>query len=77
MRTGFFRTLSIAALMALPMLAQQSYSLRSPDGRIELRIRAGERLAWDVLVRGREVLKNSTASITVDGTRLGAPFRVR
>lgn len=77
MRNVCFPLLLIPVVVALPAMAQQSYSLRSPDGRIELRIRAGERLAYDVLVRGRAVLKNSTASITVNGITLGAPFRVR
>lgn len=56
---------------------QQSYLLRSPDGRIEVRIRAGERLAYDIAVRGRPVMENSTASIRIDGARLGVGIKVR
>lgn len=56
---------------------QQSYELRSPDGRIQVRIRAGERLAYDVAVRGRTVMENATASIRIDGARLGVGVKVR
>lgn len=75
------KTVSLLAafLPAFALLcpAQEAYTLRSPDGRIEVRIRAGERLSYDVFVRGRAVVANATASIVMDGTRLGAPFRVR
>jgi len=65
------------AALAASAAAQQAYSLRSPDGRLEIRIRTGERLSWDLLVRGRAVVENATASIRIDGQRLGAPFRPR
>lgn len=66
-----------AVLFAAACFGQQSYTLRSPDGRIELRIRAGERLAYDVAVRGKTVMENSTASIRIDGARLGIAVKVR
>ncbi|MGQ9919037.1 MAG: glycoside hydrolase family 97 N-terminal domain-containing protein, partial [Bryobacteraceae bacterium] len=76
----FHRSLLVPALagaLAAGSAAQQSYSLRSPDGRIEMRIRAGERLSYDVAVRGRTVMENSTASIRIDGTRLGVGVKIR
>ncbi|MCS7043380.1 MAG: glycoside hydrolase family 97 protein [Bryobacteraceae bacterium] len=72
-----FLTPALVIALALPAGAQQSYAVRSPGGRVEVRIRAGERLSYDVLVRGRAVIENATASIVIDGKRLGAPFPVR
>lgn len=51
--------------------AQQRYSLRSPDARIELRITAGEHLAYDVLVSDVPVVAGATLSLTIDGLVLG------
>lgn len=77
----FFYRFLLAASLTGPLCggaaAQQSHTLRSPDGRIEVRIRAGERLSYDVAVRGRTVMENSTASIRIDGTRLGVGVKVR
>jgi hypothetical protein len=42
--------------------AQTSYSLRSPDKRIEVRIRAAGSMQYDVLVNGKVLLQNSTLS---------------
>lgn len=70
----------IPALLGMASAAafgQQNYTLRSPDGRIEVRIRAGERLAYDIAVRGKTVMENSTASIRIDGARLGVGLKVR
>lgn len=69
--------ITLAAFAAVKGSAGQSHTLRSPDGKIEVRIRAGDRLAWDLVVRGRTVMENSTASIRVDGTRLGVGLKVR
>lgn len=77
----FFYRFLLAASLTGPLCggaaAQQSHTLRSPDGRIEVRIRGGERLSYDVAVRGRTVMENSTASIRIDGTRLGVGVKVR
>ncbi len=67
----------LMSLLAGGAEAQQSYTLRSPDGRIEVTIRAGERLSYDVAVRGKTVMENSTASIRIDGARLGVGMKVR
>ncbi len=67
----------LMSLLAGGAAAQQSYTLRSPDGRIEVRIRAGERLSYDVAVRGKTVMENSTASARIDGARLGVGMKVR
>jgi len=38
--------------------AQSSYDLRSPDGRIEVRIRTQERIRYDLVLKGAAVLEN-------------------
>lgn len=73
----FLLAASLTGTLCGGAAAQQSHTLRSPDGRIEVRIRAGERLSYDVAVRGRTVMENSTASIRIDGTRLGVGVKVR
>ena len=51
--------------------AQSSYDLRSPDGRIEIRIRTAEQIRYDVVLKGRAVLENSTLSLDVEHKKLG------
>src|SRR5688572_2407487 len=58
-------------------MAQSNYSLRSPDQRIEVRVRAADRLSYDVLFNGNPLLQNSTLSINFNHTSLGAQPRVR
>ena len=43
------------------VLAQSDYALRSPDQRIEVKIRASDRLTYDVLLKGAAILQNSTS----------------
>jgi alpha-glucosidase len=57
--------------------AQSSYSLRSPDKRIEVRIRTAGSMQYDVLVNGKVLLLNSTLSIHVDQTQLGRNVKVK
>ncbi len=73
-----------AAMMLLPMLwltsdavAQSSYELRSPDGRIVIRIRAADRISYDVLLRGRPLLQDATLALDVDHTSLGLQPKVK
>ena len=58
-------------------VAQSNYSLRSPDQRIEVRIRAADRLSYDVLLNGNPLLQSSTLSMNVNHATLGAQPRVR
>src|SRR5882724_10683263 len=51
--------------------AQSSYDLRSPDGRIEIRIRTKGQFQYDVVLKGRAVLENSTFSLDVEHKKLG------
>jgi alpha-glucosidase len=57
--------------------AQSSYDLRSPDNRIEVRIRTAPVLRYDVLLNGRALLQDSTLSLDIDHTTLGVNPKVR
>jgi alpha-glucosidase len=63
--------------IAVDASAQSSYSLRSPDERIEVRIRIGDRLRYDVLLNGRTLLRDSTLSINIDRKTLGLEPQVK
>lgn len=56
--------------------AQSSYDLRSPDGRIELRIRTAGQLRYDVVLKGRAILENCKLSMDVEHKKLGAQPKV-
>ena len=60
-----------------PILAQSSYSLRSPDQRIEVRIRLADRFRYDVLLNGKPLLHDSTLSLKTTSTTLGLSPRVK
>jgi alpha-glucosidase len=57
--------------------AQTSYSLRSPDKKIEVRIRAGSRMQYDVLRDGKILLQDSALSIRIDQATLGRDVKVK
>jgi len=59
------------------VMAQSSHSLRSPDQKIEVRIRAAERVSYDVLLNGAPLLQNSALSMNINRTDLGAQPKVR
>jgi alpha-glucosidase len=56
--------------------AQSPYSLRSPDGRISVTVRAADRLRYDVLLNGKPLLQDSSLSMDVDRRRLGVAPKV-
>ncbi len=73
-----------AAFMLLPLvvlagntLAQTSYSLLSPDKRIQINIRTGDRFQYDVLFKGTPLLVNSTFSIDIDHQTLGLQPKIK
>jgi alpha-glucosidase len=65
--------LSIAAMLffSARAAAQSSYDLRSPDNRIELRIRTTKQIGYDVVLNGAEVLRNCRLALDVDHKKLG------
>jgi alpha-glucosidase len=58
-------------------IAQSNYTLRSPDQRIEVRIRAADRLTYDVLLNGGLLLQNSTLSMKIDRVTLASQPKVK
>ena len=56
--------------------AQSRYTVKSPDGRIEVGVTAGEKLAFSVNVAGQPVLKDSSISMRIDGRDLGPSPKV-
>jgi alpha-glucosidase len=57
-------------------MAQSSYDLRSPNNRVELRIRTANGIRYDVLLGGRAILQDCTLSLDVDHKKLGAEAKV-
>ena len=57
-------------------VAQFSYDLRSPDNRIEIRIRTAQRVRYDVLFKGSVLLQDCTLSLNVDHQTLGVTSKV-
>src|SRR6267154_1264262 len=57
-------------------MAESSYDLRSPDNRIEVRIRTAGPIRYDVLLKGRALLNDCTLSFDVDHQKLGQEAKV-
>jgi alpha-glucosidase len=57
--------------------AETSHTLRSPDRRIEVRIQAGERVSYSILLNGRTLLKDSTLSMVINQQKLGFNTKVK
>jgi alpha-glucosidase len=56
--------------------AESNYAVKSPDGRIQVRIRTTDRIKYDVLLNGKPLLQDSTLAINVDHKPLGANPKV-
>lgn len=67
--------LSIAAFAA-DAAAPSSYDLRSPDGRIEVRLRTAGQVSYDVVLKGRAVMENCKLSLDIEHKRLGVDSKV-
>jgi len=63
--------------LAPSAFAQPGYTLRSPDRKIEVRIRAAARIQYDVLYNGAPLLQDSTLSINIDQVTLGREVKVK
>jgi alpha-glucosidase len=55
---------------------QANYSLKSPDSRIEVRVRTVERIKYDVVLNGKTLLQDSDLSINIDHNTLGVNPKV-
>ena len=56
--------------------AESEYSVKSPDGRIEVRVHTKDHLKYDVLLNGKRLLQDSTLSINVGQKNLGTNPKV-
>ena len=65
-------SLLFVAVLIENAAAQSSYDLRSPDERIEIRIRTAGQIRYDIVLKGRAVLENCTLSLDVEHKKLGA-----
>ena len=75
------KLLALMALFAMFLCAslasaQSSFDLRSPDNRIEVRIRTTHQLKYDVLLKGRALLLDSPLSLDIDHKKLGLDAKV-
>src|SRR5882757_580629 len=68
--SGLLRKVPIALLLLLLAVgsarAQASYDLRSPNGRVELRIRTANGIRYDVLLGGRAILQDCVLLMDVE-----------
>ena len=76
MKTHGIFLLAFLAATSTAVTAQSSYDLKSPDSRIEVRVRTSGQLRYDVLLRGNALLENSTLSLDVEHKKLGLQPKV-
>src|SRR5262245_42120985 len=69
-------TLVALVCAANPAHAITSYQLDSPNRKISVHIRVGERFEYDLLLNGRALLKNSTLALDVEHRKLGLNAQV-
>jgi alpha-glucosidase len=77
---GSFKVLFLLATLswlACDAVAQSDYSVRSPDEKIEMKVRIGDRIRYDVLFNGKPLLRDSTLSIKIDRETLGLEPKVK
>jgi alpha-glucosidase len=76
MRISGIFLVAFIAITSTVLVAQSSYDLKSPDNRIEVRIRTSGQLRYDVLLRGSALLENATLSLDVEHKKLGLQPKV-
>ena len=76
MKTRGICLLAFLAVASTALAAQSSYDLKSPDTRIEIRVRTSGQLRYDVLLRGNALLENSMLSLDVEHKKLGLQPKV-
>jgi alpha-glucosidase len=57
-------------------MAQRSFDLRSPDKRIEVRIRTANGIRYDVVLNGAAIMDDCSLTLDVDHTVLGREVKV-
>jgi alpha-glucosidase len=74
--TCLFFAILFAGFISTSAASQSSYDLRSPDGRIEVRIRTVGQISYDLVLKGQAVLENSKISLDVEHKKLGVQPKV-
>jgi len=77
MKSGWRFVALLAACWAGRAEAETSYTLTSPDNRIEVQVRVADRIAYDVSLSGRRLIENATLALDVDHKKLGERAQVR
>jgi alpha-glucosidase len=60
-----------ALLASISLAADSSFTLRSPDDRIEVQIHVANRVTYDIALNGKPLLKDSSLSINIAGKTIG------
>ena len=60
-----------AVAAGITQAADSDFTLRSPDERIEVRIRVGSRITYDVALKNRMLMKDSELAVKVGGKTYG------
>src|SRR5215475_7783952 len=76
MLSAFTALLILPVVLIADLEAQSSYEVRSPDNRIQVRIRTAGQVRYDVVLSGRAVMENCTLSLDVDHKKLGIDPKV-
>ena len=66
----------LLCFLGLTANAQSSFDLRSPDKRIEVRIRTANGIRYDVVYDGRAILQDSSLSMDIDHKVIGREVKV-
>lgn len=74
---GFVLALVVLLAASRGFAAAAIPRLQSPDGQIAVEVRVGEKIAYDVSVGDRVLLKNSTLSLQIDDAKLGIGAKVK
>jgi alpha-glucosidase len=76
MRISGIFLLTLIAIFSKTVNAQSSYELKSPDHRIEVRVRTSGQLRYDLLLRETALLEDATLSLDVEHKKLGMQPKV-
>ena len=60
------KTLLLCLVCVLTMQAQKQITLSSPDGKLQTTITTGDKLTYDIICNGRQILAASPISMTLD-----------
>jgi alpha-glucosidase len=76
-RTVLTTTTVLLLASGMGLVEAATHTVESPDRRIAVRVRADDRLRYDVSFKGKPLLKDASLSITIDGVTYGERPKVR